>query len=185
MGGLNGLLSGARGIYDWEHPSGYLAFFADSTWGLLGTSLGNVGQICNIIGGAKFRDDLSHRQNRNVYENGIYIAKDDAFTQGNVISNAIAGGKTIDLDLINNHESLHILQNRIFGPIFHVVYVVWIIGGAIVGSIFWLFHTDHSYGDIVETAAYFDNPWEYWAYSNQGYWQPKGQKGFDPIIAWG
>ena len=34
-------------------------------------------------------------------------------------------------------------------------------------------------------AAYFDNPWGYWAYSNQGYWQPKGQKGFDPIIAWG
>jgi RHS repeat-associated protein len=186
MGGLNGLLSGARGIYDWEHLSGYLAFFADSTWGLLGTSLGNVVQICNIIGGAKFRDDLSHRQNRNVYENGIYIAKDDAFTQGNVISNAIAGGKTIDLGLINNHESLHILQNRIFGPIFQVVHVVWMIGGAIVGSIFWLFHMDHKYGDIVETAAYFDNPWEYWAYSNQGYWQPKGQKGgFDPIIAWG
>ena len=104
MGGLNGLLSGMRGIYDWEHPSGYLAFLADSTWGLLGTSLGNIVQICNIIGGAKFRDDLSHRQNRNVYENGIYIAKDDAFTQGNVISNAIAGGKTIDMDLINNHE---------------------------------------------------------------------------------
>lgn len=185
MGGLNGLLSGMRGIYDWEHPSGYLAFLADSTWGLLGTSLGNVVQICNIIGGAKFRDDLSHRQNRNVYENGIYIAKDDAFTQGNVISNAIAGGKTIDMDLINNHESLHILQNRIFGPIFQVVYVVWMVGGFIVGSIFWLFHTDHSYGDIIETAAYFDNPWEYWAYSNQGYWQPKGQKGFDPIIAWG
>jgi hypothetical protein len=106
------------GIYDWEHPSGYLAFLADSTWGLLGTSLGNIVQVCNIIGGAKYRDDLSHRQNRNVYENGIYIAKDDAFTQGNVISNAIAGGKTIDMSLINNHESLHILQNCIFLPHF-------------------------------------------------------------------
>jgi RHS repeat-associated protein len=185
MGGLNGLLSGARAIYDWEHPSGYLAFLADSTWGLLGTSLGNVVQICNIIGGAKFRDDLSHSQNRNVYENGIYIAKDDAFTQGNVISNAVAGGKTINMNLINNHESLHILQNRIFGPIFQAVYVAWMVGGFVVGSIFWLFHTDHSYGDIIETATYFDNPWEYWAYKHQGYWQPKGQKGFDPIIAWG
>src|SRR5262249_33566264 len=29
----------------------------------------------------------------------------------------------------------------------------------------------HSYGDIVETAVYFENPWECWAYSNQGYWQ--------------
>jgi RHS repeat-associated protein len=185
MGGLNGLLSGAHGIYDWEHPSGWLAFVADSTWGLLGTSLGNFVQIFNIISGAKYRDDLSRRQNRNVYEGGFYIAKDDAFTQGNVISNAGLGTSNVDLNLINNHESLHILQNRIFGPIFQAVYIAWMVGGFIVGSVFWLFHTDHSYGDIVETAAYFDNPWEYWAYSNQHYWQPTGQKGFDPIIAWG
>jgi RHS repeat-associated protein len=185
MGGLNGILSGMHGIYDWEHPGGWRAFLADSTWGLLGTSIGNFVQIFNIISGAKYRDDLSRRQNRNVYEGGFYLAKNDAFTQGNVISNAAAGGSSIDMGLINNHESLHILQNRIFGPIFQVVYVTWAVGGLIVGSVFWLFNTDHSYGSLVETAAYFDNPWEYWAYSNQGIWPPAGQPGFDPIIAWG
>jgi len=185
MGGLNGMLSGMHGIYDWEHPGGWFAFLADSTWGLLGTSLGNIVQVMNMVSGAKYRDDLSRRQNRNVYEGGFYIMKDDAFTQGNVISNAGLGGKGVDMNLIDNHESIHILQNRIFGPLFQVVYVVWLVGGFIVGSVFWLFHTDHKWGDIVETAAYFDNPWEYWAYSNQNYWQPTGQKGFDPIIAWG
>jgi hypothetical protein len=89
------------------------------------------------------------------------------------------------MNLIDNHESLHILQNRIFGPLFQTVYVGWMIGAFIVGSIFWLFHTDHDYGSIIETAAYYDNPWEYWAYSNQHYWPPTGQSGFDPIIAWG
>ncbi|MBZ5572305.1 MAG: FG-GAP-like repeat-containing protein [Acidobacteriia bacterium] len=185
MGGLNGMLSGMHGIYDWEHPGGWFAFLADSTWGLLGTSLGNIVQVMNMVSGAKYRDDLSRRQNRNVYEGGFYIMKDDAFTQGNVISNAGLGGRGVDMNLIDNHESIHILQNRIFGPLFQVVYVVWLVGGFIVGSVFWLFHTDHSWGDLVETAAYFDNPWEYWAYSNQNYWQPTGQKGFDPIIAWG
>ncbi|HEY6970180.1 MAG TPA: RHS repeat-associated core domain-containing protein, partial [Candidatus Angelobacter sp.] len=184
MGGLNGLLSGMHQIYDWEHPGGWLAFLSDSTWGLLGTSLGNIVQVLNIIGGAKYRSDLSFRQNRNVYEGGIYISKDDAFTQGNVISNAGRGGKGVSMNLIDNHESIHILQNRIFGPLFQAVYIVWLVGGFIVGSVFWLFHTDHDYGSIIETMAYYDNPWEYWAYSNQNYWQPTGQKGFDPIAAW-
>jgi len=156
MGGLNGMLSGMHGIYDWEHPGGWFAFLSDSTWGLLGTSLGNIVQVMNMVSGAKYRDDLSRRQNRNVYEGGFYIMKDDAFTQGNVISNAGLGGKGVDMNLIDNHESIHILQNRIFGPLFQVVYVVWLVGGFIVGSVFWLFHTDHKWGDIVETAAYFD-----------------------------
>jgi RHS repeat-associated protein len=183
--GVNGTLSGMHGIYDWKSWTGYAAFLSDSTWGLLGTSLGNIVQIINIAIGAKYNDSLSRRQNRNLYEGGIYVQKADAFTLGNVTSNAAAGGTTLDMDLLNKHEALHILQNRIFGPIMQATYIVWAVGGLIVGSVAKLFNWDHSWSDLVETAVYYDNPFEYWAYSNQGYWQPKGEKGFDPIIAWG
>ena len=184
MGGLNGLYSGVHGIYNWESPSGYFAFLADSTWGLLGTSLGNIVQTINIISGAKYRGDLSRRKNRTVYEGGVYLARDDAFTQGNVISNAAAGSGQIDMNLINNHESLHILQNRIFGPVFQGVYIAWGVGALFVATGYKVFNTDHKWGDLLETAAYMDNPFEYWAYSNQGYWPPTNQQGYDSLIAW-
>jgi hypothetical protein len=58
----------------------------------------------------------------------------------------------------------------------------------IVGSIAWGFNSDRSWGDLVETAAYYDNPFEYWAYNKQGNWPPGGAKtpldGFDPLLGW-
>ena len=42
MGGMNGLISGMTGIYNWKSIDGWLAFLSDSTWGLVGTSLGAV-----------------------------------------------------------------------------------------------------------------------------------------------
>ena len=178
MGGMNGLIGGVHGIYDWSSPAGWFAFFSDSTWSLLGTSIGNVVHIINLFyKDANYRDDLSRRQNRNVYEGGFALKKDFAFTQGNVISNAGQGTGSVNASFIANHEELHVWQQRFFGPIFQVGYVVWAVGGVIVGSIVWLWHTDtgaSGLGSLIETAAYYDNPFEYWAYKNDSNWPPSG-----------
>jgi RHS repeat-associated protein len=186
MGGMNGLISGMTGIYNWKSIDGWLAFLSDSTWGLIGTSLGNIVHIINLFyGNANYRSDLSHRQNRHVYEGGFAIKSDFAFTMGNVISNASQGTGSISargLSFIAQHEELHVWQNRIFGPLFQATYIVWAVGGFIVGTVVWFFHTDQDYGSVIETAAYYDNPFEYWAYKNDSNWPPSGA---NPVIRWG
>ncbi len=182
MGGMNGLISGMTGIYDWSSWKGWAAFLSDSTWGLVGTSLGNMVHVANLFWpDTRYRYDLSHRQNRHVYEGGVKIRDRSAFAQGNVISNAEKTGTTVDVSFLNNHEMLHVWQGRIFGPLFQVTYVVWAIGGLIVGTAVWLTDTDQDWGSLVETAAYYDNPFEYWAYKNDHKWPPARA---NPTLTW-
>jgi len=181
MGGMNGLISGIHGIYDWGSVDGWFAFLSDSTWGLIGTTLGNVVHVINLFGNTGYREDLSRRQNRHVYEGGFYLKEGFTFTQGNVISNAGQNGSGINVSFIANHEELHVWQARFFGPLFQATYVAWGLGGLIVGSIVWLTDTSKSWGSLVETAAYYDNPFEYWAYKNDNNWPPSGA---NPELTW-
>lgn len=160
MGALNGLYTGARGIYS-LNPKGALAFGSDSTWGLLGTSLGNVLNTVNFVFGASYDSHDSVRQNRQVYNRGFGFGN-FAFTQGNVISNLNyrTGG-------LLEHETFHITQNRIFGVYFTTTYVAWLVGGAIVGSELAKF-ANQPFFTSVEDVAYHDNPWELWAYDKGG-----------------
>jgi hypothetical protein len=177
MGGMNGLVSGIHGIYDWTSIDGWFAFLSDSTWNLFGTSLGNVVHIVNLFyEDANYREDLSRRQNRHVYEGGFALKEDFAFTQGNVISNAGLGqgAAGINPSFIADHEELHIWQQRFFGPLFQTTYIAWAVGGFIAGSVVWFFNTDEDWWSLVETAAYYDNPFEYWAYENDNNWPPAG-----------
>lgn len=182
MGGLNGLISGMMNTYDWGDWRGWLSFLSDSTWGLVGTTLGNVVHMINVfVPDSNYRYDLSARQNRHVYEGGMHLKHGFAFTMGNVISNASQNGTSINLSFIANHEELHIWQSRIFGPLFQATYVVWAVGGFIVANIVWLTDTSEDWGSLVETAAYYDNPFEYWAYKNDSHWPPTGA---NPNLAW-
>jgi RHS repeat-associated protein len=182
MGGLNGFISGMTGIYNWKSIDGWLAFLSDSTWGLLGTSLGNIVHVINVFWpNSNYRYDLSHRQNRHVYEGGFALKRDFAFTQGNVISNAGLGTGTVNTAFIANHEELHIWQSRIFGPIFQFTYVAWAVVGFFVATFYWFANTDEDWGSLVETAAYYDNPFEYWAYQNDSNWPPSGAH---PDLRW-
>jgi RHS repeat-associated protein len=166
IGGLNGTISGMTRIYDWTSPSGWFSFLSDSTWGLVGTGLADLLHIVNLFSSDRnYRPELSERQNRHVYDGGFGFGK-YAFTQGNVISNL--NGRRGDLV---DHETLHIWQNRLFGPIFTVTYVVWLVVGAIVGLALAPF-TDQSWKDDIRDVAYLDNPWESWAYHEGG--DPKG-----------
>lgn len=163
IGGLNGVISGATQIYDWESPEGWFAFLSDSTWGLIGTTLGDLIHLVNWIGygGGNYQPQLSRRQNRHVYDSGFGFGN-YAFTQGNVISNLQRrrGG-------VLDHETLHVWQSRIFGPYFQYVYVAWLYIGFWVALVIAPF-TDQPIGQDIMDVAYLNNPWETWAYSVGG-----------------
>lgn len=166
-GALNGAITGWRGIYDWGGGTGFLAFASDSTWGLVGTTLGSIMSIGNTLAGAGYRDDLSRRQNRQVFLEGFYLKPGAAFTQGNTISNLNTDQGSFSPGLLD-HETLHITQNRIFGPAFQTTYVAWAVGGGIVATVYvgvqFLRGRKINLWDALYTVSYQDNPWEYWAY---------------------
>ncbi|MGO9383476.1 MAG: hypothetical protein ACLP4W_15675 [Mycobacterium sp.] len=50
-----------------------------------------------------------------------------------------------------------------------------------LGTGYWLFHPNQDWFSLVETAAYYDNPWEVWAYANDNNWPPPGA---NPALLW-
>src|SRR4029077_6558561 len=93
MGGINGLFTGTRQIYDWSSVEGWASFLSDSTWGIIGTSLGNFANIYDVIAApSSYRSDLSRRRNRQVYDSGLFFEKTAATTFGNVTCNLAGGG---------------------------------------------------------------------------------------------
>ena len=162
VGGANGLISGARGIYNWESPLGWAAFFSDSTWGLVGTALGDLVHLVNIGWGQYNRSD-SRRKNRHVYDSGIRLEGRLALTMGNVINNMQVGGA----DLLE-HETLHVWQSRIFGALYQGLALRWYVTGGAIGLILGTklaIEGGQSIFKSIEDVAYYENPWELWAYS--------------------
>jgi hypothetical protein len=108
-----------------------------------------------------------------------------AFTHGNVISNASTGRESLVEErrsFIDRHEGLHVWQNRIFGPLYQAVYVAWFAGGALVGAFTWALKKDKPrMKKLVETAAYYDNPFEFWAYKRDQHWDSNSA---DPTLKW-
>jgi hypothetical protein len=72
------------------------------------------------------------------------VAGNVAFTQGNVISNVGLGqgAAGINTAFLADHETLHVWQQRFFGPLFQVTDVVCAVGGFIVGTVIWFFNTN-------------------------------------------
>ena len=62
IGGLNGFVSGRRGIYDWRSPKGIGAFALDSTWALTTTFAGVVSHaVAAARGDAGSTPEVSNR----------------------------------------------------------------------------------------------------------------------------
>jgi len=186
MGGVNGVFGGIRNTYGWRTARGWFAFVMDSSWGLLGTTLGvGLNVINSRSRNSGYRADLSRRQNRHVFERGACMKRGFAFTHGNVISNAATGRETLGderREFIDRHEGLHVWQNRIFGPIYQAVYVGWFLLGAAVATITKAFRRDAPpLRRLVETAAYYDNPFEYWAYRRDDHWETNSA---EPMLKW-
>jgi hypothetical protein len=178
VGGLNGAISGWLGVYEWQRTRGVSAFVLDSSWALLTTGAGVMIHGLNVVGrGAGYAPELSVRANRHVYRRGFRFRKGFAMTWGNVMN----GAGEIDGDtaravrrrrLVTDHEDVHVWQSRVFGPIYPVVYVGWIVVGGLAGAVRWGIKRDHSLGGSMDAWGYYANPFEWWAYSRDGNWPP-------------
>jgi hypothetical protein len=167
MGGINGAFTGTRNIYDWSSSEGRRAFVADSTHGLLGTSLGNISNIYNsVVAPSSYRSDLSERQNRQVYDEGLYFEKNSALTLGNVVSNLEGRDPSSGSDLLA-HETVHIEQNRAYGAFYPLSYAAFSAIGFVEGLIA-APSTEQPWTEDVRDEAYVNNPWERQAYEYGG-----------------
>jgi hypothetical protein len=50
-----------------------------------------------------------------------------------------------------------------------------VVGGA-AGMVLWVFgRRSDAFTEVVESCAYYLNPFEWWAYSRDGHWPPSGK----------
>ena len=183
VGALNGVISGATGLYAWHRAKGWLFFVLDSTWGLIGNALALLLHAVNLVSGNPgYVSEMCVRTNRHVYEGGVGLRTGFALALGNVISNA---GGAVGLrgesekvikrrKFVIAHEGVHVMQNRIFGPLYQLIYVGWMMLFGVIGFFIWLVRDRQELWQIVETMAYYNNPFEFWAYKNDRYWPPAG-----------
>jgi hypothetical protein len=175
VGALNGAVSGWRGTYGWSRPQGWVAFVLDSTWALVTTAGGLVSHAIGVVRGRPgYLPELSARRDRHVYARGFQARRGFAITIGNVVS-GIGGALTPSRRrLVTDHEDVHVWQARTFGPLFPVLYVAWMIAAGVAGTVLWVAkHRRHRCSLVIETCAYYCNPFEWWAYSRDGTWRPR------------
>lgn len=180
-GGANGLASGVAGIYDWRSARGVTAMALDSTWGLPLVVASLALHAVNLVWPrSDYRPDLSRRRGYFVYAGGARVRPGFVWTIGNVVSNARPTGPR-RLQMLARHEGLHVWQHRLFGPFFPVLYVAWLVAGSVAGTAVWLIRGG-SWWKTVDTLAYYDNPFETWAYRRDERWPHPAA---DASLAWG
>ena len=75
--------------------------------------------------------------------------------------------------LVTDHEDVHVWQGRWFGPLYPLLYGGWMVAGAVAGTVVWtLRRREAGLAQVVDTCAYYLNPFEWWAYSRDGHWPP-------------
>jgi hypothetical protein len=187
-GALIGFFDGYRQIHAWSKGRGFLTFLCDITWGLPLAPNAVLMHLINFpnlfktsppIGGQIWMAALHQdkpRAGAHIYLTGTRLKEGFAFTQGNVISNLwLERGPPIALG-IEEHERTHVLQNRLFGPLFWTSYVSWLIVFGAFGLIWGAFagsNRKHANGAALEPGSrgpfwwgYLNNPWEVWAYKH-------------------
>jgi hypothetical protein len=176
VGGINGAVCGWRGTYEWRSPVGFVGFVLDSTWAAGTTASALFAHLAALArGNPQYHDELSRRHNRHVYGRGFQPRKRFAITLGNVIAGA--GDLTSERRrrLVTDHEDVHVWQARWFGPLYPVLYVGWALGAAAIGVVVWVVRRrGEPFTKVVESCAYYLNPFEWWAYSRDDHWPPKG-----------
>jgi hypothetical protein len=176
IAGANGAVSGWRRVYDWSASKGPLAFVLDSTWASATTLAGLAAHTVGRVGGTPgYSRALSERQNRHVYARGLQLRKGFAVTLGNVVNGAGDLARPRRAKLITDHEDVHIWQARWFGPLYPALYAGWAAGGAVAGVFVWATRRrSDRLAKVVESCAYYLNPFEWWAYSRDDHWPPTG-----------
>jgi hypothetical protein len=147
------MMNGLWKIHDWK-GLGWLAFPLDVTWGLAGATTGALLHLIDCIAtthGSEIRKE-AHR-----YEGGMRFKPTFALTQGPVMSNL---QDTPGAGLYH-HERTHVWQNRIFGPLFSLTYLGWMVVWFVPGAIAAIATRD---AEAIQSWCYYNNPWETWAY---------------------
>ena len=181
IGAVNGIVAGHRRIYDWSTVRGRGAFILDSTWSLASTGAGlvllGVSKVEEQITGRPYEYDhsLSFRRNRMVHRGGVVLRRGFAVTIGNVINGAAnRQGELTESRrrLVDEHEEVHVWQERALGPLYPVMYLGWFIVGAAVALFRRSRDRSVSLGSEIDYLAYYRNPFEWHAYSRAGEWPP-------------
>jgi hypothetical protein len=177
VGGVNGAICGWRRIYDWGCSTGVVAFVLDSTWALPMTAAGLVSQALGAVRGRPGYDDsLSRRANRQVFRRGFVPRRGFAITIGSVVSGAGDTASPRRRRLVTDHEDVHVWQARWLGPFYPVMYGAWMLLGGAAGVVVWMVrHRSEPVSRVVESCAYYLNPFEWWAYSRDDHWPPAGK----------
>jgi hypothetical protein len=173
----NGAICGWRRIYDWSCSTGLVAFTLDSTWSLPMTAAGLASQAMGVVRGRPgYVESLSRRSNRQVFERGFVPRSGFAITVGNVISGAGDTSQPRRRRLVTDHEDVHVWQARWFGPSYPLLYGAWMVAGGAVGvAVFAVRRRSERFTKVVESCAYYLNPFEWWAYSRDDNWPPSGK----------
>lgn len=176
VGAVSGLFAGWHRLYQWKNWRGRWAFVADHTWALATTGVGVGVAALNLVLGTEVVDSLSRRQNRLVFDRGFVLRSGYAMSVGYVVSGAADRHGLVTerrRRLVSDHEDLHIWQARRWGPFYPVLYGLWFLGGSVVGFGKW--RTDRSGRSLmthVDAAAYYSNPFEWRAYTDDDNWPP-------------
>jgi hypothetical protein len=173
----NGAICGWRRVYDWRCSTGAIALVLDSTWALPMTAAGLASQALGVIRGRPgFDESLSRRANRQVFQRGFVPRRGFAITVGNVISGAGDTSLPRRRRLVMDHEDVHVWQARWFGPFYPALYGAWMLVGGAAGVVVWATRRrGDPFTKVVESCAYYLNPFEWWAYSRDDHWPPSGK----------
>ena len=177
VGAANGVITGWRQVYDWGCTNGLLAFTLDSTWSIPMTAAGLASQALGIVRRRPEYDaSLSRRSNRQVFRRGFVPRRGFVITVGNVVSGAGDTSVPRRRRLIADHEDVHVWQARWFGPLYPILYGAWMVVGGAAGMVLWATRRrSDGFAEVVESCAYYLNPFEWWAYSRDGHWPPSGK----------
>jgi hypothetical protein len=175
--GANGAVTGWRQVYDWGCSTGPVAFVLDSTWALPMTAAGLASQVFGVLRGAPvYEASLSRRSNRMVFRRGFVPRAGFVITIGNVVSGAGDTSQPRRRKLITDHEHVHVWQARWFGPLYPLLYGGWMLVAGAAGTVLWASRRrSDPFGRVVESCAYYLNPFEWWAYSRDDHWPPSGK----------
>jgi hypothetical protein len=152
---------------------GWALVLLNSSWGFLGNVLGLGARIGSSFGYARGGSVVNpNRTWYTLYRRGLTLKRDPgqryAFTQSWVISCDQPGE-------IEAHERWHVAQHFILGPFYVVSHGVWDVVGAVIGFFCGLSRSVPGSGLVerwnyaITAWAYFDNPYEIWAYATHAH----------------
>lgn len=124
-----GILAGAVGAYDLRTPMGWLCLVIDCTWSLVNTVFGAViGGLLYLIFG-----NPSTTQSRG--QNWVSYSPRSATGFGNNVLQTLG---PVNLGGAGQHERMHLLQARIFGPLYLPLFAVFYIVTSVIQVLFTL-----------------------------------------------